>query len=131
MGMNYYFDRKNSEEQSKTISELIGFLDAKTVRERLFEKIHICKISAGWKPLFEKTDHYGSLDELKAFYEQNKDQFRVINEDREPVDLYDLLSKCDERYNDDTNTSHLSLKSHDYHRWLCSSGYEWTNGKFS
>ena len=32
---------------------------------------------------------------------------------------------------DDTITSHLSLKSHDYHRWLCSSGYEWTNGKFS
>lgn len=37
-------------------------------------KIKICKSSGGWKPLFQKTDFYSSVRELKEFYNKNKDK---------------------------------------------------------
>ena len=130
MGTNYYFDRKNSRELSESISKMIGFLDADTVRERLFDRIHICKISAGWKPGFQRTEYFSSLDELKEFYKQNKDKYNVIDEYDEHIDFNALLEKCRQRYDDTKNKSHLSEDCRKYYR-KCSSGYEWCGMEFS
>jgi hypothetical protein len=130
MGTNYYFDLKNSKELSESISKQIEVLDADEVRARLFDRIHICKLSAGWKPLFQITEYYGSLDELKEFYEQNKGKYAVINEYHEPVEFYELIEECAQRNNDDAMRTHLSVSSTYYYR-TCASGYEWSEGEFS
>ena len=36
-------------------------------------KLHVCKISCGWNPLFEKTKFYSSFKEIKKFYFDNPD----------------------------------------------------------
>ena len=69
MGTNYYFQLKGYDELCESISKQIEFLDAETIKERLFEPIHICKLSYGWKPVFQMTEHYSTLDELKCFYD--------------------------------------------------------------
>lgn len=39
-----------------------------------YPRLRICKSSGGWKPLFQKTDFYSSVMELKEFYNKNKDK---------------------------------------------------------
>ena len=133
MGTNYYFDHKNSWELSETISNLIGFIDADTVRERLFHKKHICKISAGWKPLFQVTEEYRSLDELKEFYEQNKDRYSLVDCGDEPMDFYVLLEKCKQRHELVDAKTHLSGEHSPYRQYysMCPAGFEWTDVEFS
>ena len=130
MGTNYYFDRKNSKELSELISKQIGFLDAETVRERLFDRIHICKLSGGWIPLFQGTEYYKSLDELKEFYRRNKDTYIVINEYDEQIDFDELLEKCTLWRDKDNNKSHLTATAYGINFRICPSGCEWSDMKF-
>ena len=45
-----------------------------------YPKLHICKISIGWRPLFESTKYYKSMQELKNFYEKNKNRISITDE---------------------------------------------------
>lgn len=53
-------------------------------------EIHIGKSSVGWKPIFEKTRFYSSVEEIRGFYEENKEAITITNEYREELTFEEL-----------------------------------------
>ena len=52
MGINYYAVKKKPSVQSNS-------------------HIHICKLSFGWLPLFQKSDHFNTYTQLKTWLNDN------------------------------------------------------------
>lgn len=89
-----------------------------------YPELHICKISCGWKPLFEATKYYSSVEELKEFYNQNKERINIQDEYGREQDIDELLRIIDGRYKDENN------KAHD-NAYKDEQGYEWVSHDFS
>ena len=53
-------------------------------------KLHICKMSMGWKPLFESTKYYKNVKELKDFYERNRNRISIADENPEEFTIEDF-----------------------------------------
>ncbi len=123
MGTNYYFKIKNSEALSGIISKVVEFLTPEQIQEKLFNDIHICKISAGWKPLFKKTEYFDSTISLLEFYDKNSKMLEIINEDYEKISIDVLQRRCHRAQNDKGNETH-----YDYEK--DSAGYAWTHVDF-
>ena len=68
--------------------------------------VHICKLSAGWKPLFEKNKFYKTFKEFEDFYKNNKKYFTIINEECE-----ELKSKVFMKVSDKDSQTHLQYNS--------------------
>ena len=81
MSTNYYF---RDEKARYTLNNLnILFLDEE-IKEQLLnktEKLHIGQYAGGWAALLKKNDkYYTNVDEMKHFYEKNKDRLIIIDE---------------------------------------------------
>jgi len=88
-----------------------------------YPKLHICKISIGWKPLFESTKYYKSMQELKNFYEKNKNRISITDEYGEEQDIDELFKTIDNRYKNKNNRSHPDAYKDEQ-------GYEWIDCDF-
>lgn len=91
-------------------------------------KLHICKLSYGWKPLLQISNYYSSMTSLKNYYKKHKDTIRVINEDFEDIDFEELIKLIEDKNNNDKNQSH---KDYDIVTLVDSLNYEWYDGDFS
>lgn len=82
VGTNYYFKFK----KDLDINIIIDGTNAcesimnEIMRELLEEKIHIGKKSYGWKPTFQKTKYYSSLEGIKLFYDKNEEYLIIVDE---------------------------------------------------
>ena len=66
--------------ESQELSDYNNWWDYMHLAEIEYPELHICKISMGWKPLFEATKFYGNVKELKEFYNKNKDRIHIEDE---------------------------------------------------
>ena len=140
MGTSYYFEDKNMSKakieiegilrKSSLINEtntnilvtdLMDYLDDKT-------RIHICKISAGWNPIIWGNEHYETLEDIKGFYEKNKEKLKVVDEYGEEVSLEWLIRKM----YDFRNKAEYGLESDYYYDHIDkNSGFRVTYNEFS
>lgn len=74
MGTNFYFFIKD-----KNLSKLFEKVNL-TDEPEFGYKIHLNKLSFGWRPLFESNNQWKSFDELELFYEQNKKHIIILDE---------------------------------------------------
>lgn len=52
-----------------------------SIVEELYKtEIHIAKTSAGWKPVFQSSENFRSVDELKSYYLLNFNTFEIVDE---------------------------------------------------
>lgn len=89
-----------------------------------YPQLHICKISCGWKPLFETSKFYSSVQELKDFYNKNKDRIIIKDEYGEELEIDVLFKIIDDRYKDINNQEHENA-------YKDKQGYEWVSHNFS
>ena len=93
--------------------------------------IHICKISAGWIPLFESNPHYSNFEEFESFYEKNKDKLDLIDEYNRVIDFDYFKRNVFDRINNKNYETHLQYNnSYDISYYKDELGVEWTNSKF-
>ena len=92
-------------------------------------ELHICKISFGWKPLFQRTKYYKDLKSLKEFYQSNKDRICIVDEYGEKISLNNLIKEINERYKNQENQSHF--KEYENRIYFDDKGYEWNWHEFS
>lgn len=73
MGTNYYLRTKNN-----------AFIERYFPEKHSFDgheySVHLCKLSAGWRPLFEKSAQFDTFGGLKDFFARVKKEF--------PCELY-------------------------------------------
>lgn len=89
-----------------------------------YPELHICKISMGWKPLFESSKYYRSVQELKDFYENNKNRINIVDEYGEIHDLDELFEFINIKYKDKKSQTHEDA-------YKDKQGYEWVSHNFS
>lgn len=111
MGTNYYFTLKKQKHQE--LYQMLNILLNKNLQSILLtevnsllnKEIHIGKTSLSFRPLFQKTDYFKSIKELKAFYEKNKNDLDIINEYNTALTWQEfeelVISKQDGRFNED------------------------------
>ncbi len=154
MGTNYYFENKKSIEESRQynegLEELISTFKTKLIeygcdKDRLLDKlddirysngkmskeIHIGKRSAGWKPLFEIQKEYHGVSGMKKWYEQNKEDWNIVNEYGEQL-TWDNLEK--ELIKWSGEKSHIEFMNNNYlhsRGYSIIDGFEWCEGEFS
>lgn len=93
MSTNYYFKIKNvvsvapKEKASKLKENIISKIE-ETIEELSY--IHIGKRSSGWEPLFQKTEYFSSVADIKKFYNTNKDDIIILDEYDRELSLSDL-----------------------------------------
>ena len=106
---------KLSNEMSKETNDLFEYEELQDynnwwnyihLAEIEYPELHICKISMGWKPLFEATKFYNSVQGLKDFYNKNKYRVIIIDEYGEEQDIDELFKDIDDRYNNKDNQAH-------------------------
>lgn len=135
MGTNFYFKVKVDIKCDVPVSGKL--------KENILEKlkyaledateIHIGKRSGGWYPLFQQTEYFSSVKEIKDFYLENKNSLSIVDE----YDMEYSLEQLDKEifnWNKDNPEarSHLDYCSrYDGTRYyLDSEGYEFTTGEF-
>lgn len=93
--------------------------------ENRYPDIHIGKRSAGWKPIFQASNFYSSVDEIVEFYIKYKNILTIVNEYEEKLTLQELE---EELFNWE---SCRNWRSHDYNIYLDNRGYEFSGVEFS
>lgn len=84
MSTNYYFRLKgikNNVTFPSCSSNLINMIQNKM--DIIFEgicEIHIGKRAGGYKPLFQKTEYFKSVADIRKFYSENKDCLTIVDE---------------------------------------------------
>ena len=128
MSTNYYFKIKDYENLIKHVKSLSNFILEDKV-EDIFDGIHICKISCGWKPCFQKTQYYSNMEELIDFYIKYHKELVIIDEYDRVISwksIYKEINICNK------NKSHLNVNSTYTHIFYKDDfGFEWSNGEFS
>lgn len=146
MGTNYYFRNKEEWEKlneasivvANKINEIMNQIseivndeeELLSIRWKLesaahleCEEIHIGKRSGGWKPSFERQEGlFGSVKEMKKFYEQNKDKYEIVNEYGVVLDWEELKQELLD-WNGERENLHDAYKDED--------GYIWHRYEFS
>jgi arsenate reductase-like glutaredoxin family protein len=88
-----------------------------------FGDIHVGKRSGGWKPLMQANKHFHSIQTLKKWYEQNKNEYDFIDEYDEIVPFGEYLREIYEWNQNPEN------KRHDFSPGA--DGFDWTYQEFS
>lgn len=98
-------------------------------------RVHICKLSFGWKPIFETSKFYKSFNELKEFIKKYNDFFTIESEYGKKYTLEEFEEEIKEHCENERNiNSHLSQEDFYYDMNLYhkdNEGYEWYTGNFS
>lgn len=93
MSTNYYFKVVDAINISFKGNDSIIKKDLmETLNQELSKAsyIHIGKRSVGWKPLFQRTKYFSSVEEIEKFYNENKENLIIINEYEETLSFKDL-----------------------------------------
>lgn len=93
--------------------------------------IHVCKMSLGWVPIFEKNEFYNNYKEFKAFYEKNKDILSLVDEYDREISLLDFETNL-EYFK--LNASPLNSRQEDNYIFKIESddiGYDWSYNEFT
>lgn len=98
-------------------------------------EIHICKVSGGWKLLFQShSDKFSNFQELKEYYKNNKKNLIVMDEYDREIKWSEFLDYIIDRnvslWNDLGLKSHLLLGFNNEY-YLDVDGFEWTNRDFA
>lgn len=94
MGTNYYFRIKCSikldglEEKSSPLMASVFNEVKKYLNEVTF--IHIGKKVSNWKPLFQKSEHFSSITEMRDFYHKNKSDLYIEDESGRKITFEEL-----------------------------------------
>jgi hypothetical protein len=88
-----------------------------------FGDIHVGKLSGGWKPSMQANEYFNSIQTLKQWYADNKDEYIFVNEYDEVVSFDDYLIKIHEWNQDPENERHEYGPSAD--------GFDWTYDEFA
>ena len=116
MGCNYYF--------KENVCDVCG---------RHGSEIHICKISCGWRPLFQTINSYdhgisiNSFDEYVDYLRNEKG--KLYNEYNELIDVESFINKIQNLYLDKSLRSHID--SRDNICFFDNEGFEFCNNEFS
>lgn len=91
------------------------------------DKLHLCKLSHGWKPLFQAHEgKFTNMKELEDFYFENKD-YIVVDEYDDVVDWLRFYVNMSTQNFNDSNKSHVGTG--------CNAieirGWEFTDWEFS
>ena len=114
-----------------TNEENIDDIKAKLNWNYEIPEIHICKISYGWKTLFQATNMYSNLDELKSFYDKYNNDFIITDEYGSEFTLEDLVKKVREHDSlDSSKNTHLQYEGYFLHYYIDKDGIEWTTNSF-
>lgn len=128
MGTNYYFEVKNTNEIIEKVRLVSPFITNEVlnkIQAELYE-IHIGKRSAGWKPLFAKTSYYSTIDELKTFYNDNKDNLIIKSEYQNEITWEELEKELINWLpNGKTHMDNLDGYWSDKY-YIDNNGYQWT-----
>lgn len=84
MGTNYYFITQSQELVNEHFAKKLHYgnydKEYRVVDEPyLGYQIHLNKLSAGWKPLFEEHKEFRTFDQLKGFYNKHKNDLQIYN----------------------------------------------------
>ena len=130
---------KESDEICPIYQEILDRADPDNIQIKLqyeFEEpdVHICKISAGWIPLFEKNKYYSNFKEFESFYKKYKKYFTFIDEYNREIDFNKFKVDIFKRVSDKSNQTHTQYNSffnseHQYYK--DENGIEWIDNKFS
>jgi len=132
MGTNYYFRVKGADKIIDNVRKCSKFITHETLDyiESDLNKIHICKISGGWKPLFRATEHYCNVELLDNFYHDNKDGLEIVNE-YGYILTWEKFRKTIVNQNKNGKTAKESFKElNDDNFYMDYAGYEWYDGEF-
>ncbi len=97
--------------------------------------LHICKLSYGWKPLFQKSKYFSTFKEFEDFYKLHTDIFDFVDEYDEIQDFEEFKEYVFEKVKDKKSQTHLQYNgglpglSLEYTK--DKDGIEWTNHEFS
>lgn len=96
--------------------------------------IHICKVSKGWYPLFQKNNHWSSFKEFIEFYNSNKDYLSLIDEENREIPIDEFIQTIHTWYSQSDNETHIQFQSPlnpipEYYK--DPEGYEFTTHEFS
>ena len=133
MGTNYYFRVKgfniNDNLTYKMDRKLYSSI-ADKLSDCLNEvcEIHIGKRSCGWKPSFQKTEHYSTVQEIRNFYNDNIECLEIFNEYDESL-TFEQLEEELINWNKDVK----NVRSHGCFdgNYSDSEGYEFSEYEFS
>lgn len=135
MSTNYYFKLKDSVvNKMKEVNSAFDVFVPEYFGGQEFGMLHIGKRSGSWKPMFQETDWYGSVKEIKHFYDQYKDVVNIIDEYGKILSWSQLE---EEFINWKGERSHLNPSDYDYiddsllkHVFKDEEGYEFIKGYF-
>ena len=85
--------------------------------------IHVGKLSGGWKPLMQASEHFNSVATLIEWYEKNKDEYNFIDECDEVKSFEEYIAEIAKRNSDDERKDHPGIRGTD--------GYDWEYRRFS
>ena len=92
MGINYYAVKKKPSVQSNS-------------------HIHICKLSFGWLPLFQKSEHFNTYTQLKTWLNDNtntsKCEYVILDEYDRTIKYDDLIKMIEEHQNNPKNKENI------------------------
>lgn len=91
------------------------------------KEIHIGKRSAGWRPSFEKTEYYSSVQGIRDFYKENKEELAIVSEYGETLSFEDLE---EELINWNKDNKEAWGHDHTTHTYSDSEGYDFFRGEF-
>lgn len=134
MSTNYYFKFTGvtlyafgNARESTTFSRLIKEMED-TLNELKY--IHIGKRSVGWKPLFQKTEFFSSVEEVENFHNENKGRLTIVDEYDNEFTLDGLRSALfDWNKKDIGARSHLDVVT-SFEAYADKDGYEFLNADF-
>lgn len=135
MSTNYYFEAKDVDEiieRLKSVSPLISNEDLKRIKNGL-TNIHIGKRSGGWQPLFEASEYFSNMKELKSFYNTYKDILIIKSEYNYEMTWEELTEELFEWGKDERSSVREAIIegwNKDKSYYIDDDGYEWHKGEF-
>lgn len=88
MGTNYYLHTKDK----RLVAEHFPAEYTLTDVPDFGYEVHLCKMSAGWKTLFQAHKFaYNSVKEMTAFFRENKDRITIYDEYDSKQDLEEFI----------------------------------------
>lgn len=88
MGTNYYLHTKDK----RLVSEHFPAEYTLTDMPDFGYEVHLCKMSAGWKTLFQAHKFaYNSVKEMTKFFRENKDRITIYDEYDDKQDLEEFI----------------------------------------
>lgn len=121
---NEMSEKTNDLFENEELADYKDWYNYMHLAETEYPELHICKISMGWKPLFQVTKFYSNVKELKEFYNKNKDRIHIEDEYGEVQDINELFEFIDMKYKDKHNQIHTDAHKDEQ-------GYEWISNDFS